>query len=486
MTTTRRTFLEMLAASGALFGLGGCATSLFACEQILADLTPAAPWTPGDPPVVIIGAGVAGLSAARALVDAGIDVLVLEARDRIGGRTHTVDVGGATVDLGGAWIHGDGGNPAAEYCKAVGLTYIPHDYDFPMRYDAIDDEHVGDLKMGWHQANADRFFNALPGIVRREGELSFADALEIWLDNQLMTERERRRTRWACEMTIAGLAAPEELQSAAMLVGPDGPDDGITGGDQLPTGGYRAMVASLAQGLDVRLATPVARITTTEAGVLIETADGEEVDGSHCIVTAPIGVLKADVMTFDPPLSQAKKDALAQLDMANLEKVVFTFDQADWDEFAGEVGVIMEGVGPDKAWPTWFDFSEFTGVPTLACLYYATFARNTQDSDLSTDQIAEAALASLERALGRPLPAPTGIAVTAWRRDPWSRGSYSMDLVGADGSAYDTLAEPTQGRLLFAGEGTIAAMSSTVHGALVSGLREARRIEASASLPGQC
>lgn len=486
MTTTRRTFLELLAASGALLGLGGCAVGRLGCEIVLENLAPAAARQPGDPPVIVIGAGVSGLAAAKALSLAGVPVIVLEARDRLGGRTWTADVGAAAVDLGAAWIHGEVNNPVALYMDDVGLTYTPHDPGYPFRYDGVDDETVGDLKMGWHQANADRFGIELPGIVDQHDDITLAEAIEIWLDRQGYQGTPRRRTRWALEMTYAGLAAPETLQSATALVGDAGPSDGIGGGDNLPVGGYRELVASLAEGLDVRLETPVERVTYTESAVLVETADGELLDGSHVIVTVPSGVLKAGVIAFDPPLPEPKQTAIDRSEMANLEKVVFTFEQADWDEFAGEIGLVMEGVGPDNAFPAWFDMTDETGTPTLVCLYMSGFARALQDSDATSEQIAERALATIEKALGRSLPSPVASAVTEWRRDPWARGSYSMDAVGSSFDDYDALAAPVGGRLLFAGEATIGLMSATVHGALMSGYREAKRIELKSTLPGQC
>ncbi len=484
--TTRRTFLELLTAAGASLGLGACASQA-ACELALRNLSPAARRNAGDAPVVVIGAGVAGLAAAAALTEAGVPVMVLEARDRLGGRTHTADVGDAVVDLGGAWIHGNRGNPVAQYLDAVGLRYTRHAPGYPMAHDAVADERIGGFAMLDMQTTVERFYDELDGIVADAGgETSFADALQTWLDREGLEGTERMRIRWGCEMMIAGLAAPEELQSAAMLGGEDG-EDPITGDDHVPVGGYRELVRSLAEPLDdVRLETPVVRVTTTEGGVLVETAAGDTIAGSHCVVTVPLGVLKADVIAFDPPLSAAKLEAIHQSDMANLEKVVFTFDRPDWPEFAGQIGLVMEGVGPRKAWPTWFDFTEQAGAPTLACLYYSTFAREVQDGDRTKQEIADEALASLEAALGRSLPAPTAFAVTEWRRDPWARGSYSMDPVGATGDDYAVRAEPVLGRLLFAGEATSAEFSATVHGAFITGLREARRITADASLPGQC
>jgi len=333
---------------------------------------------------------------------------------------HTADVGGAAVDLGAAWIHGEQNNPAAQYCDAVGIAYEPHDYSYPMRYDAETDEHVGDLPMAWFEGESNRFFAALPNIAGEfDGDLSFADALEVWLDRQPVNAIVRRRLQWTCEMSMAGLAAPEELLSVASLVGDDGPDDGIGGDDNLPVGGFGELANSLSEGLTIHLSTPVLRIETTDAGLVVET-ENDTFDASHCIVTVPVGVLKADVIAFEPPLSAARRGALDQLDMSNLEKVVLTFDEADWDEFAGEVGLVMEGVGVDKAFPSWFDLSDYTGTPTLACLYFSTFARDLQDSNAPpSPSLPGPRPASRPRwAASSPPPSPSPSASGAATRGP--------------------------------------------------------------------
>jgi len=482
--TPRRLFLQYLLAATASFGASGCAT---ACLRALANLTPAAARGPDDNAVIVVGAGVAGLAAARALTAAGVSVIVLEARDRIGGRTWTLDVGEAAVDMGAAWIHGVDGNPVSQYCAAAGLSHDRHDvsnqfvvHDAVSQSEPSDAEYEAASRFAQElQSELDRLLREAPG-----DDLSMASAIQALLDEQGLQGDARRRARFLAEDGASSYAGITDQLSVAMLQ--SSAENEFGGVDHLPTGGYRGLVESLAAGLEVRLSTPVDHITTTDVGVIVRTGAGEEIAASHVIVTVQLGVLKAGVITFDPPLPEDKQDAIDNTEMANLEKVVLTFAAAEWPEIADGTALIIEGVGEERLWANWGDFTQYAGAPTLVCLYDAEAARAVQDSPMTEDDIVAAATASLEAALGRSLPAPVATAVTTWHRDPWARGSYSMPTVGRSWDDSDVRAEPVMGRLLFAGEATNGELSSTVQGALISGLREARRIDEAAELAGLC
>ena len=205
----RRRFLQWLSGSGALAltGLGSILT-LGACSR--SDAAPRSPYPPdgGEAarPIVVIGAGMAGLAAARALHDAGLQVIVLEARDRVGGRTYTADVGPARVDLGGAWIHGDRGNPVAELARARGLALTAQEMDFDAFYDKktgwLDDEEIAVL---------DRL-ESLTGLAKLyfkvDDNASFAEAARIYVDGLDFDETNRRRALFALEILGSATGAP--------------------------------------------------------------------------------------------------------------------------------------------------------------------------------------------------------------------------------------------------------------------------------------
>ncbi|HMV66855.1 MAG TPA: NAD(P)/FAD-dependent oxidoreductase [Myxococcota bacterium] len=420
--------------------------------------------------VLVVGAGVSGLTLARLLSDAGVDVTVLEARDRIGGRTFTTVVGDATVDMGGAWLHGTRGHPMADFADAHGLSYVKDRMPWSHVHDQATGMDGGDRWWGAMEDAVVDFTRALPTLRERLGpSASVAAGRDAWLDQAHPTrDLDRRLAAFGVDQYVVGLeyGCPEELQSLAWVWQEEGV---LPGGDQLPVGGYAPMLAALADGLDVRLSSPVTEVHVGEGGVRL-VAGGVEVAGSHVVVTVPLGVLRAGGILFDPPLSNARTAALGRLDMGNLEKVVLTWPERWWDG-----GVTFLSAAEDGSFPEFYDVTEYAGAPALVALYGGAFSREVQDG-WTDEQIVEGALTNLSAAWGREAPPPSATAVTRWRSDPWTLGSYTFLPVGASRDDLTTLAGPEGERLGFAGEHTLFLHYGTVHGAMLSAVREARRL----------
>ncbi len=432
--------------------------------------------------VVVVGAGVAGLTAARALEADGVEVEVLEARDRIGGRTHTATIGGATVDVGAAWIHGPEGNPLTALAEALGIGRTPHDYDFA----AIVDSEVGEVPLGIVATaflRADELEGALPSYRSDLPEdATVADAIDAYIADADLTGADARAFRFIFEQGIIELdyAGPAAETSLAYI----GEDEEFPGGDVLPDGGYAALVEPLARGLDIRLGDAVTDVAYDREGVQVTTASGEVHAGSHVIVTTPVGILQRDVISFSPALPSEKREAIDAVEMSSLEKVVFRFDDVFWTDFEGEAGVYVDGDALGR-FPAFIDFTEYAGAPTLVCLYGGAYARIAQDT-MTDAEIEAAALEVLGNLLEMTPPAPRETFVTRWRSDPYSFGSYSYPSRHASPAARRALAAPVEDRVLFAGEATDVDYFGTVHGALLSGLREAERLGVARSgVPGQ-
>ena len=195
-------------------------------------------------------------------------------------------------------------------------------------------------------------------------------------------------------------------------------------------------------------------------------------EASYAIVTVPLGVLKAGSITFKPPLPSAKLGAIQRLDMANLEKVVLVFDEPFWSPLGEALTYIGDPVGE---FPWFVDFTETAGQPTLLCLFGGATARRTLETQ-SDDQIIARTLEILSEMTNEDIPTPQASYVTRWKEDPWSRGSYSYLPVGASAQDMHELSRPVGQRLFFAGEATVARRYGTVHGAMLSGRREAERV----------
>lgn len=431
----------------------------------------------GEPPVVVVGAGVAGLTAAQALQRAGHRVVVLEGRDRIGGRTFTSRVGPAAVDLGAAWIHGPEDNPVALLAQRNGVAYRPQDLTPDLFFDAVEGgvvplDQLGEpfeLAIGFEEDGVELSAELGAGA-------SVTEALDSYFADVTATPGVERRARFIAASLVEEIGGPLDRVSFDSLV--HGEYVELDGGDQVLDGGYATIVELLADGLEVRTSMTVTAIDTT-GDVAVVTVDGEDVEARRVIVTVPLGVLKAGTISFEPPLPERTTAAIERLGMGSYEKVVFVFDERFWtDEF--QVGIAhLSDASEGLEFPTFFDMTEFAGAPTLVCLYSGAFAVRAQQGPL--ESITAACLGVLREVLGE-VPAPVASHATSWTDDPFSLGSYSYYTVESGPDDTRALAEPPDGLLAFAGEATSVEAYQTVHGAFASGLREARRIDPTAGV----
>ncbi|MEM7454624.1 MAG: NAD(P)/FAD-dependent oxidoreductase [Planctomycetota bacterium] len=472
----RRKFLQGLLSAAAAASLPGAA--------IAKPISSSRGQTgPGEKPVVIIGAGMAGLSAARALHDCGRSVVVLEARNRTGGRTFTDKVGEGVVDLGGSWIHGVGDTPLRLVIEAAGLEYSPHYLDPDGFYDASIEARPNNLEL-FQVLAAFEAFNPRSLDIAEDPTASVADGLDEFIENLALDEVSSGRIRFGLEALYSAGAGRMDKQ-ALNPAEADWPYENsfgeVDGTDFVVKGGYKMLVDFLSMDLDIRLECPVSLIEYGDEGVVVHCGN-ETVEASHVIVTVPLGVLKEGTITFEPALPEEKQGAIERIGFGTFEKVILNFDRDFWGD-AINVTSYYAGLGAERAWPFFFDMSEFAGSPTLICIYAGHFAQVAQDT-LDDEQIVAEVIKAVEQMAGEPAPAPVASRVTRWRSDAFSRGSYSFVSVDTKAGDADLLAAPVGERLFFAGEATSSFMHSTVDGAVLSGLREANRIEPAATLPG--
>lgn len=321
-------------------------------------------------PVVVIGAGFAGLAAARTLVAAGREVTIVEGRDRIGGRAHTVPFAGGVADLGASWIHGAAGNPMTALAADAGTDLIPFDYD--------------------DQIGADEA--ALEWMEEIVWEASDADDPEARPLSDLLPTTLTAGQTWAVAVEVVGEygADPDRLAIAALDEG-----DEQRGGDALLSDGYGALVSEAAAGLDIRTGWPVTRITQDAAGVTITGADGQTLSGAIAIVTVPLGVLQAGAIAFDPPLPDEKTAAISALGMGLLDKLWLAFDEVFWDPDVDVINIVdPENPG---AWPFWVNGYKAFGLPVL--LGFAGGSAAERNARLTDDELVASAMTTLRSAM---------------------------------------------------------------------------------------
>ena len=402
---------------------------------------------------MVVGAGMAGLAAGRRLADAGVEVTVLEARERIGGRMWTDTSLGVPIDLGAAWIHGTDGNPIVGLAADAGAATVVTDFSDVVVYDGqrvVDDAAVQAAFAAWDEILARLEAlreNAADDVPLSDGLAEVAD-----LNDPVMA--------WVVRSAVVSEYAADPGQLSLAWFGQEGE---FGGPNLILPGGYAQLAQYLAHGLDIRTGTEVLRIADDGSGVLIDTSHGQ-VSADRVIVTVPLGVLKAGTIAFDPPLPDAKRCAIERLGFGVLNKVVLAFEEPFWPEAPDMIGLL----GSAQPLGDVLNGLTFADSPVLVGIRGGAWARS-RESLSDEDAVAEVVEAMAA-------PEPTGAVVTRWAADPYARGSYSFIAVGSSPADQRALAEPVGDHLLFAGEATHAEFFATVHGAYMSGIREADRI----------
>jgi monoamine oxidase len=422
-----------------------------------------------DKQVVVIGAGVAGLSAARRLHDAGLGVLLLEGRERIGGRVWTSHAWADTpLDMGASWIHGIDGNPITALAKEIKAQTAATDYENAWLYD-VDGALLGDAE--WEEVQgygADVVLAAVKAKLCLLGDdYSLQEAIENTLDLDSLSRQERQRLNFYLNTNIEHEYAADVAELSAKHF-----DEGdeFDGGDVIFPDGYDQIVNKLAAGLEIKLGHVVEKIAYDEQQVTIVTNQGSFA-ADYAVITLPLGVLQSGRVTFEPPLPASKQEAINSLGFGVLNKLYLRFPTAFWPKEADVLNHISENKGE---WAEWLNIYHYIDAPILLGFNAAEYGRAIEA--LSDEEIVAAAMTVLRKLYGDRIPEPEAWQLSRWASDPFAFGSYSFNAVGSSGETREQLAQPVNERLFFAGEATSEEYAATVHGAYLSGQREAERI----------
>jgi len=393
--------------------------------------------------VLVIGAGAAGLAAAAELARAGRSVLIVEARDRIGGRCDTRRLPGIAVpvELGAEFIHG---RPEATY-SLMGKAGVA----------AVDSTRTQLLASDGRLQPVNMFTHAQTVARRR------LKGRDVSFRAFLARQRLPRLTRTLATMMVQGFdAADPRLASAREIL-----DEwtGVSAAQPRPNGGYGPLLEFLARQAKVQLQTVVRELRWKRSAVEVRgTFRGERWSAwaPRAVITLPIGVL--------PSLVKDKREALSKLESGPVIRVAMAFREAFWEKAHPGVAFFHS---PSAPFPTFW-----TPLPMHAPLLtaWAGGPKAARLTGSSERHLLRAALASVRSVLGK-IDEPSAFAIHDWQADPYARGGYSYVRVGGTGARED-LAAPLEETLYFAGEATDTEQSGTVGGALASGQRAAREV----------
>lgn len=408
--------------------------------------------------IVIVGAGIAGLSAANYLQKQGFNPIVLEAQANVGGRLKTNRSLGIPFDEGASWIHGPIGNPLTKLAKqANAQTFLTNDEH--LKVYAMNGSEYTSTQLEQAENQYNEILKTLKGKKEQSFGTVFYQQYPLYKEDHLWTYMLSAYLEFDTGGDIYQLSSKDFYD-----------DEAFRGEDVIVTNGYDNIAKHLAKGLDIRLNTTVTSIDYSDNTILIGTNNGKYT-ADQILVTVPLGVLKKGAIQFTPSLPAQTQEAIHKLQMGAVNKFLLVWDKAFWDENVQYMGYTPAERGKFNYFLNMKNFAKANALMTFA------FGDYSKQTEQMTDQaILEEIMTHLKHIYGKNIPQPTQFLRTKWNENPYSYGAYSFPAKGGSSGLFEVFEEAVNEQVFFAGEHTIRDYRGTVHGAYLSGIRAAKKM----------
>eukprot|EP01120_Amphizonella_sp_Union-15-10_P014502 TRINITY_DN7045_c0_g1_i1.p1 TRINITY_DN7045_c0_g1~~TRINITY_DN7045_c0_g1_i1.p1 ORF type:complete len:467 (+),score=70.75 TRINITY_DN7045_c0_g1_i1:74-1474(+) len=449
--------------------------------------------------IIVIGAGIAGITAARELQLRGKQVLILEADGEIGGRLgKTRKLKAQTdeevpIDLGGFWLHGPGPgyynrsgafaideNPLYTLSRELGIDFMIGGQDPPVIFGKSGETNE-DIRREAEDTCL-RIFSYIKEVYIPKLQHSKIDVLSMSLAdgwnyalenleplNPMFRDPKSLHSNYlnyykSYWQNLDNTQMEDiSLQNFTMGIVHDGPDI------IAKPAGFKTIIDRLASGLNIKLNNIVVRIIYGQNGVRVDTIS-DSFYGIACIVTVPLGILKKGDIRFQPELPLYKTLSISRLGFGLMNKLVMIFDKVFWEKDTISLGFARESENTFN----WIgNVYPFTGKPILIAFFVGNFAKSI--STKTDEQVVEIAIKTLRIRYGDAVTWPISYMVTHWEKEPFCLGSYSYLKVGSMPSDFESLGRSMH-PLYFAGEHCSPDYVGFAHGAYLSGLNAAKEL----------
>ena len=406
---------------------------------------------PQNPDVIVIGAGTSGLSAARELKMAGIDTLVLESSDHVGGRCFTdTTTFNTPFDRGGSWLHSAEINPLSKVAEANGFEF--HKKPWTWKWVTIDGYALNDAEVAEYSDYMELMWERIVEVGKKDNSVEIASILpdSRWRDTAKMFVAQM--LGGDCDVT-----SPTDMANYS-----------DADGDWLVGGGLGAFIKHLHSDVNVVLNCPVSKIDYSGPRIRVTTPKGV-VEAEHVILTVSVGVLAAEKIEFVPALPNWKLEAVNSLPNGLLNKVGIEFDH-NWKEAEEAFALDYHPSGEDFCSIAFRFYDSELATGFTAGRFAAQLEADGPGT--ATDFCMEALRATFGNDVTKHV---LKTSETHWNGNIHTFGSYSYVKPGCV-DARKVLAETIDEKVFFAGEATMSNAFATVHGAYLSGKDAATRL----------